>query len=238
MRERRAFLSYNNDMLSPTDFEVDVRSLFDMVSDATQVMATARDVPESVESLVDQFDVLLSVDAPERGLAGIDPYLGEVLLAGAVVCLKGLRDDNLEQRRRRVRIGLERIRQALRDIVDEAPASELRSSKDTVKWLAETVSMPQARLAGLLGVSTRTLQRWLSDTDPARPEADDEARVGAVAHVASHLRHVFTGPGVVRWFERPHPSLGDRAPQVLLDDPMAYPQLNHLAARARSTIAS
>lgn len=203
-----------------------------------RVMATASDVRESVEALVDQFDVLLYADSPERGLAGLDPYLGETLLAGAVVCLKGLRDDDVDQRRKRVRLGLERIRQALRDIVDEAPATEVRSSKEVAQWLADTMSLPQTRLAELLGVSPRTLQRWLSDTGTAHPEGDDEARLRAVAHVVIHLRHVFTGAGVVRWFERPHPSLDDRPPASLLDDPLAYPTLNRLAARARSTIAT
>lgn len=230
--------SYYGDMTSPPDYESDIRALLEEVSRAGQAMTTARDVPESVERLVDQLDVLLYADAPERGLAGIDPYLGESLLGGAVVCLKGLRDDNADERRKRVRLGLERIRQALRDIVDEAPASEVRSSKEVAKWLAHSISVPQTQLADLLQVSPRTLQRWLSDTDTAHPEGDDEARVRAIAHIASHLRHVFTGPGVVRWFERPHPSLDDRPPLTLLDDPLRFPHLNQLAARARSTVAT
>jgi uncharacterized protein (DUF2384 family) len=225
-------------MTAPAGFEDGLHEFLDEVTKAGQVMAVAPDVPEPVEALVRRFEGLLYADAPERGLADIDPYLGESLLGGAVVCLKGLLDEDLDQRRRRVRIGLERIRQALRDIVDESPAGDSRSSKDVVRWLADTMSVPQTRLAGLLGVTPRTMQRWLSETDEARPVGDAEARLRAIAHVTSHLRHVFTGPGVVRWFERPHPSLDDEPPETLLRDPVAYPLLNRLASRARSITAT
>jgi DNA-binding transcriptional regulator YiaG len=72
------------------------------------------------------------------------------------------------------------MRQALRDILDAAPTSEARTSKEVVRWLGETLSIPQARLAAMLGVSHRTLQRWLAPADQTAPEGDDEARVRAV----------------------------------------------------------
>lgn len=226
-------------MTTPTAFEDRAQDVLAAVSEAGELMASAGgDVPEAVERLVDQFDVLLAADQARSGLAGVDPYLGEALLAGAVVCLKALRDDNAESRRRRVRLGLEQVRQALRDIVDAAPSSEARTSKEVVRWLAETLSIPQARLAALLGVSHRTLQRWLAPADQTAPEGDDEARVRAVALIANHLRHIFTGPGVIRWFERPHPGAGGHPPLELLHDPLALPQLVRLASQARSTTAS
>jgi hypothetical protein len=87
-------------------------------------------------------------------------------------------------------------------------------------------------VASLLGISPRQLQRWLSPDGPA-PEGADAARVRMVAQVANQLRHVFTGPGVVRWFHRPHPRLG-RPPRDLLDDPLEIPTLLDLAVSARS----
>jgi hypothetical protein len=49
---------------------------------------------------------------------------------------------------------------------------------------------------------------------------------------------VFTAPGVVRWFERPHPQLSNHSPSELLDDPLQLPRLMRLASMSRSTLGS
>ncbi|MGH3524498.1 MAG: hypothetical protein ACRDU4_17155, partial [Mycobacterium sp.] len=87
----------------------------------------------------------------------------------------------------------------------------------------------------LLGVSVRQLQRWLADDGP-EPAADDAARIRVVGQVVNQLRHSFTGPGAVAWFDREHPVLG-RRPIELLDDPLAYPRLREAAAAARAMTA-
>lgn len=196
------------------------------------------DVPPSVSQLIDEVADRFSTQAPEIALSGVDPYLGQALLAAILYSEKCLRHDRVDCRRRTVRVGLERMRQALRDILDEAPSTESQSAKAVARWLAQNVSVPQAQLADLLDVSPRTWQRWVSETEPAEPEADAEARVRAVARIVAHLRYAFTAPGVIRWFERPHPMLHDKPPKSLLDDPAELPVLTRLAAQTRSMVAS
>jgi uncharacterized protein (DUF2384 family) len=194
-------------------------------------------LPLAVEELVDELADRLDTVATPWAYDSIDPYLGQSLLAALLAGSKGLRAPNQDDRRRRVRLALERVRQTLRDIADEAPAADSAETKHVAQWLAETLSVPQTDIAGLLGVSTRTLQRWLSPDGPS-PEGADEARVRMAARTVAHLRHVFTGPGVVRWFMRSHPGLGGRSPVELLQDPLQGPELIRLAARSRSTMAT
>jgi Haemophore, haem-binding len=78
-------------------------------------------------------------------------------------------------------------------------------------------------------------QRWLADDGP-EPAADDAARIRAVGQVVNQLRHSFTGPGVLAWFYRQHPVLG-QPPVELLDDSLRYPQLLGAATAARAMTA-
>lgn len=213
------------------------RDVYPAVEDAQKTMTTAVVVPDEVAKLIDHVADLLSESHAAWGAEGVDPYLGQLLFAATLAGEKGLRDPNVDMQRRRVRIALEQLRQILRDIVDESPVDDDAPTKEVVQWLAGVMSISQAELASLLGVSTRTLQRWLAADGPS-PEGDDEARVRMVARTAAHLRHVFTGPGVLRWFERPHPELDDRPPLDLLSDPLQFPRLVRLASRSRSTIAT
>lgn len=213
------------------------REVYPAVEHAQRTMMTATVVPDEVAELIDRVADTLGDSHASWGSDGVDPYLGQLLLVATLAGEKGLRDPNVDMQRRRVRLALERLRQTLRDIVDEAPADEDAPSKEVLQWLTEVLSVSQSELASLLAVSTRTLQRWLADGGPS-PEGEDEMRMRMVARTVAHLRHVFTGPGVMRWFERPHPELGDRAPRELLEDPLRLPQLVRLASRSRSSIVT
>jgi uncharacterized protein (DUF2384 family) len=213
------------------------QEVFPMLEAAQHAMATARDVPSEVEQLIDRVADQLDGSLPRWATEGVDPYLGQALLAAALAGEKGLRADNDDDRRRRVRLALERMRQALRDLIDESVAGEDRDIKQVTRWVTGVVGLPYAELAPLLGVSPRTLQRWLAQ-DGSRPEGMDEARVRMVARTVAHLRHVFTGPGTAKWFLRPHPDLEGRPPLQLLDDPLNLPVLTRLASRTRSTLAT
>lgn len=229
--------SDGNDRSTPS-FEDAAESLLAQLDDATLRLAVSETVPDEVATLIDRFDVLLYARNPEAGFASADPYLAEGLLGGAVVCLKALRHDDERLARRDLRFGLEQVRQALRDMLDERPVRADRDSKELLRWLATTTSVPQAELAEVLGVGTRTLQRWLSDSDAAEPAGDDDMRLRVVARLVNHLRHSFTGHGAIRWLQRPHPKLANAAPAELLDDETRFPELIHLAARARSMVAT
>lgn len=196
-------------------------------------MAVSTTVPAEVEQLVDDLsDQLTTANA----YLAFDPYLSNSLFVGLLAGEKGLRAENADDRRRRLRLALEQVRHVLRDVLDELPAAEDTDIHEVIRFVVDTARVPQREIAPLMGVHLRTLQRWISGE--ARPDGDDEARVRLVARTFSHLRHVFTGPGAVRWFSRPHPALDGTTPLTLLDDPIAAARLVHLAAGSRSTTAT
>lgn len=190
-------------------------------------------VKETVTSLTGQ---ILGVS--QRDLSRMDPYLWMALQTGALTAAEGLLREDPTQGRHEVRIGLEQSRQALRDLVEDAPVAEDRAPKEVVQWLAQVLYVPQPTLAKLLGTELRTLQRWLSPSESAAPQGDRAMRVRVVARIANHLRHAFTGPGVVLWFTRSRLELEGRAPIDLLDEYDAFPEIITLAAQARSTAAT
>jgi len=168
----------------------------------------------------------------------IDPYLLLAVQGALIRALRLLDSDDAPAARREMRTRLEQMRQVCRDIAEGGPLYEDRSAKEVARWLAAALEVSQASLAELLGVSTRTYQRWLSEESAGGPEGEDARRVRVVARIANHLRHALTGPGVVRWFGQPHPQLGGRRPLELLDDPSAAERLANLAAGARSNMAA
>jgi uncharacterized protein (DUF2384 family) len=212
---------------------VQLRDLLDEVNEATTLFQRSETVPEQVVGLIDGLESALGAATPSRLQA--DPYLTSALWAAAFRAQKGLRRENVDEQRRDVRIALEQFRHALRDIVENAPFDDGAPVRDVLARTVETLAAPQKTLADLLGVSVRQLQRWLADDGP-EPAADDAARIRAVGQVVNQLRHTFTGPGVVAWFYRRHPTLG-RRPIELLDDPLRYPQVLSAANAARAMTA-
>src|SRR5271168_1024207 len=227
-------MSYDSDMTATeitTACELD--ALLGQVNAATKLLQRSKTVPGEVAQLVDSFERTLGAATPLRLEA--DPYLTTMLWAAAFRAEKALRHDNDEQQRRDVRIALEQFRHALRDIIENRPYSDDASARDVLSKTAEILAAPQKTLADLLGVSVRQLQRWLAH-DGTEPAADDAARIRVVGQVVNQLRHSFTGPGVVAWFSREHPVLGQR-PIELLDDPLCYPTLLGAATAARAMSA-
>jgi uncharacterized protein (DUF2384 family) len=122
-------------------------------------------------------------------------------------------------------LNAEAIRHLLRDAID----GHVRGGEDNVGGVVEQLGqwlprVSQAELAALMGISTRQYQRWaLSRAAPSR-------RAQLVARLIAILRRAWTPEGVVAWFYRPRPALGDHAPIDVLDDP-AYEQEVFLAVR-------
>ena len=211
----------------------ELSALLERVNAATLALQRSPTVPVEVAGLVDDFDTALQAATPMR--LRTDPYLSTALFAAAFRAQKALRHDNADLQRRDLRIALEQFRHALRDIVERRPYDADTPVRDVLARAATVMTVPQRDLAGLLGVSTRQLQRWLAADGPA-PAGDDEARVRIVAQLINQLRHTFTGPGVLAWFRRKHPQLGV-APQEWLGDPMRYRQLLDVATGSRATAA-
>jgi uncharacterized protein (DUF2384 family) len=210
-----------------------LHALLDRVNEATKLLQRSKTVPGEIAQLIDSFESTLGAATPLRLEA--DPYLTTTLWAAAFRAEKALRHDDPEDQRRDVRIALEQFRQALRDIAENQPYNDDAPVREVLARTVETLAAPQKTLADLLGVSVRQLQRWLAHDGP-EPAADDAARIRVVGQVVNQLRHSFTGPGVVAWFYREHPVLGQR-PIELLDDPLCYPQLLGAATAARAMTA-
>ncbi|GIU84518.1 MAG: hypothetical protein KatS3mg008_1293 [Acidimicrobiales bacterium] len=219
-------------------FKEDASAVLAELERATRRLAVSDKVPTEVAELVERFDELFHARDPVSGLPGADPYLVEGLLGGAVVCLKALREGDSPAGRKDLRIGLEQVRQALRDLLDEHTVRADRPAKELAQWLVEVTSVPQSDLAEVLRVPPRKFQRWVSRTNKAAPKGEDEMRLRVVAKIVNHLRHAFTGPGTIRWLRRPHPQLCGEPPASLLDDEKRYEELTNLAARSRSMVAS
>jgi hypothetical protein len=166
----------------------------------------------------------------ERWVAA-DPYLA-LLVHRAVLDAQAAADGG---DRDGLRLALERTGHALAALGEAEEVGEGRPVKDLARWLAETVDAPQRDVAALLGVDLRRFQRWASAAERTRPEGDDARRLRAVARVVAQLRHAYTAAGVLAWFERPRPELGDVAPRALLDDPVRLPDLLLAAGATRST---
>jgi hypothetical protein len=215
--------------MSATPSELD--ALLTRVNDATRLLQRSSTVPSEVAQLIDSFESTLGAATPLQLEA--DPYLTTTLWAAAFRAEKALRHDNHQQQRRDVRVALEQFRHALRDIVESRPYDDGAPVRDVLIRTADAVGVPQKTLAELLGISVRQLQRWLAPGG-AEPAADDAARIRAVGSVVNQLRHSFTGPGVMAWFDREHPVLKSR-PIELLDDPLCYPELLGAATAVRAT---
>jgi putative toxin-antitoxin system antitoxin component (TIGR02293 family) len=200
-------------------------------------LAREREIPESVRLLVEELaDELAAL--PDEATLRVDPYLLLAAQRALIGSLRALDSDDPAWARRQMRVRLEQIRQVYRDLAEGGPLYEDRSAKEIARWLASVVDVPQARLAELFGVSPRTFQRWVSESDPIAPEGDDARRLRVVAGVVNHLRHALTGPGTVAWFERPHPRLDGKRPLDLLDEVDAPGRLTALAASTRSHTAA
>lgn len=140
-------------------------------------------------------------------------------------------------------IKLEALRHVLRDGVETEPlrsgsiaGKPVLTRADAVRQLEDWFPrLEKSHLATLLGVSTRTVDRWRELSDAAAPW---QAEMGV--QLAGVLRHSWTGEGVVRWFGRARPELGGRTPsQVLTEsDSDLEQQLLRAAQSGRAPVAT
>jgi uncharacterized protein (DUF2384 family) len=229
-------IAAQSEMLSSSQ-SVDPGAIEAQLADQNELLGRERGVPESVRLFVEVLaDQLAS--APAEATLRTDPYLLVSLQRSMIAALRAIEREDDEAARAELRIRLEQLRHVYRDLADVRPVFEDRPASELLQWLDEELAVPQPRLAAILGVSPRTLQRWLSPSGSATPADADADRVRLVASVVAHLRHSLTGRGVIGWFERPHPMIEDRAPKQLLDEPEALQRLSRLAASTRSSLAA
>lgn len=130
-------------------------------------------------------------------------------------------------------IALERIRQVVRDALDEHVDGVIDNASlvmaDLDRWLP---GIADRRIADLIGVDRRTLSRWRKQPGSPRSSLRTFARLVAV------LRHSWDAEGVIGWFYRPRRDLSGHKPATLLKDPGAEPSLIDSARAGRSQYAS
>jgi putative toxin-antitoxin system antitoxin component (TIGR02293 family) len=207
------------------------------VGEANQRLARESDVPSSIIELINDLSDAIG-EADNATVSLIDPSLWIQIQAAALRAQRAAALAEGREQRRAVRIALEQIRFLFARLAERQPVSEDRPIKDVVAWLDEKLNVPQRRKADLLGVGERTYQRWISPSETAAPEAEQEHRVRVVARVTAQLRHVLTGAGVADWLETPMEDLDDRKPLDVLGDPAATEQVLHLAVAPRSFSAA
>lgn len=225
------------DRPAPTTLEPELAPLLEMVEEATTTLAGARTVPGSVVATVRRVSAALS-DLRVEDLGGADPYQVERLLHGMVTAQAALDVGDAAQQRRQLRVGLERVRQGLRDLLAEQHVSPDRPPREIARWLTDDMKLPLAEVSKIAGVSPRTFQRWTSPNSSTEPSGDDQLRLRTLARAVDQLRWSMTPVGVVRWLARPHPALGNRPPAELLGEPGAYEALRRLAGSVRSMVAT
>ena len=188
----------------------------ELLGKANGRLALEETVPEDVRTDILQVaDVISNTETGE--LSELDPYLLSALQSGASRALFALfRIEDPKEQRRRLRLTIEQMRHALRDVNEGLHVREGADTKDIAIWLAEVMDVPQARLADLVGASPRQLQRWINREDPTYPKDDNAYRVRIIARIVNQLRHALTARGVLNWFEHPHPELKGDAPFALL----------------------
>lgn len=216
---------------------VDPGAIEAQLAEQNDLLGREHGVPEAVRLFVEDLADQLAA-APAEIMLRADPYLLVSLQRSLIAALRAIEREDEEAARDDLRIRLEQLRHVYRDLADMRPAYLERPVDELVGWLNDTLGVPQPRLAAILGVSPRTLQRWLSASGSTAPVDADADRVRLIASAVAHLRHSLTGRGVIEWFERPHPMIGERPPLQILDEPDALQRISRLAASTRSSLAA
>ena len=131
--------------------------------------------------------------------------------------------------RRAARIALQRVQDALAQIVADNPLRDGRDANEVAAWLAEALmDVSRQRIADVLGVDRRTFTRWVSET-ATRPADDDARKLRTFARTVALLLRGLTASGAVSWFELPNRELGGRTPAQELAGFDAAPRLERAA---------
>ena len=224
-----AVLETITDLRRPADAAAEIQRLGDELAGQRTIPAELEDAVREIAAGVDQTNL--------QRWEMIDPRHAVVVLHSALSAQRAIEEPKSPAARDQLRVALESLRQSLAAIAEREPVSDERSPKQIIQWLAGRTEVPQARLAELLGVSARQLQRWLSASEQAQPEGEDARKVRILARVVNQLRFALTPAGTVEWFGWPRSDLGHRRPIDLLGDPAEEPTLLTVASSMRSTLA-
>ena len=131
--------------------------------------------------------------------------------------------------RARARVGLQRVQDALAQIVANSPVRDGRDANEVASWVAQALTdVSRQRIADVLGVDRRTFTRWVSES-ATRPADEDARKLRTFARTLVLLLRGLTAAGAVRWFELPNRELDGRTPAQELAGFDAAPRLERAA---------
>jgi transcriptional regulator with XRE-family HTH domain len=128
---------------------------------------------------------------------------------------------------------LETVLECLLAYREGLPVGDDRSPAELLGWLGDALGLSQAALAALLGVSLRTLQRWLRGE--ARPGTAEAGAIRRLARVVNEARFALSPEGVGAWLGLPTPYLEGATPLDLVRsaEPGSDQRLERLTATLR-----
>jgi hypothetical protein len=127
-------------------------------------------------------------------------------------------------------LGLEAIRHIVRDALDQQSPGE-GDARALLHNLQEALPrIGRKDLAELLGTSERSIQRTLASTTVVEPSR----RLRIVSRLVSLLRRGWTPEGVVAWFYRSRPELGERSVIDAIDEAGVEQEILELARHGRA----
>jgi Homeodomain-like domain len=128
-----------------------------------------------------------------------------------------------------MRIALQRVQDALAQIVDNQPIRQGRDANEVARWLATALAdVSRQRIADALGVDRRTFTRWVAEGG-TRPVDDDARKLRTMAWTVNLLLRGLTPSGAVTWFELPNRDLDGQAPAEALQRFDAQPRIRRAA---------
>jgi uncharacterized protein (DUF2384 family) len=174
-------------------------------------------------------------DAPN-----ISPAAWSAVQSAALRALGAVREEDRREQRRKLRLLVEELRFRLARLAEDEPISGARPIKDVVRWLDQTLNVPQHAKAELFNVSDRTWQRWASADATSEPSSEQDREVRLVARLVNDLRFLLTANGVIDWLKTAQPDLRDHAPLDVIrsSDIDRLRDLLGIVARARSGAAT
>jgi hypothetical protein len=216
----------------------DTTALIAELERASAELAVAEAVPARAAGVVRELHEGLAEIEPSAWQPYVDPYFFADLQQAAMAARAALDLEPEGGRVAALELAVEGVLDVLVDIADGAAVREERPATEVAAWLKRATGATGVELAGLLGISERKLDRWLSARDPSAPSGDDELRLRLIARLVNQLRHAMTGRGALRWLTTPSPELGGGAPNEALLDPAAAARLFSAARATRVSDAA
>lgn len=180
--------------------------------------------------VLDEARSLVSELAERFGSAGTPP--GSADAEDEILFYRALTDAQAAlgaNDRRGIRVALQRVQDALAQIVDNQPVRQGRDANEVARWLANALAdVSRQRLADALGVDRRTFARWVSEHG-TRPVDEDARKLRTMAWTVNLLLRGLTASGTIAWFELPNRELDGQTPKEALERFDAQPRLRRAA---------